>query len=90
MTTHNDAAARIVVMHEYVEYKPDMAPLIYRLAGVAQALCRGWKGQAGTAEHTHVRHVEVHERRPEVYSLTHEDSTDRRDLSVRARLGLHA
>lgn len=96
MTTHGDAAARVALMHEYVKYRPEMEPSIYRLAGVAHARRRvDGNGRPGTtlsgAHPCHLRHVEGHERRPEgVDSLTHKDSTDGCDLSVRARLGLPA
>ena len=57
MTTHIDAAARVALMQEYVEHKPDMVPSIYRLAGIAQAPCRvDGNGKPGplSLEHTHV------------------------------------
>jgi hypothetical protein len=48
MTTHIDAAARVALMQEYVEHKPDMVPSIYRLAGVARARRRvDGKGRPG-------------------------------------------
>lgn len=37
MTTHGDTAARVALMQEYVKYRPEMEPSIYRLAGVAHA-----------------------------------------------------
>jgi arylsulfatase A-like enzyme len=40
MTTHGDAAARDTLMREEVKHKADLVPSIYRLAGVAQPLCR--------------------------------------------------
>ena len=55
MTTHGDTAARVALMHEYVKYRPEMEPSIYRLAGVAHARRRvDGKGRTGPLclEHT--------------------------------------
>ena len=96
MTTHGDAAAWVVLMHEYVKYRPKMEPSIYRLAGVAQARRRvDGKGRPGPLclEHTLVicATSKVTKEDPKGFdSLTHKDSTDGRDLSAMARLGLPA